>query len=150
MRSLFQNLIGYLFLVSCSSAKDVPAFFTFGDSMVEVGNNYYLQTLAKANVSHFGIDFGKPTGRFTNGRTIFDILQQVLGFKNFTPPYLAPTTVGDMLLQGVNYASSAAGIFNITGFYFANKLPWENYGSYQVKDWYSCGSETVEKSNLSG
>ncbi|KAM0962559.1 hypothetical protein ACFX13_022086 [Malus domestica] len=118
MRSLFQNLIGYLFLVSCSSAKDVPAFFTFGDSMVEVGNNNYLQTLAKANVSPFGIDFGKPTGRFTNGRTIFDIPQQVLGFKNFTPPYLAPTTVGDMLLQGVNYASSAAGIFNITGFYF--------------------------------
>ena len=53
--------------------------------------------------------------------TLF-LTEQDLGFKNFTPPYLAPTTVGDMLLQGVNYASSAAGIFNITGFYFVSFL----------------------------
>ncbi|TQD70997.1 hypothetical protein C1H46_043467 [Malus baccata] len=38
-----------------------------------------------------------------------------IGFKKFHPS-LAPTTVGDMLLQGVNYASAASGIFNITGF----------------------------------
>ncbi|OMO58490.1 Lipase, GDSL [Corchorus olitorius] len=40
---------------------------------------------------------------------------QDLGAKNFTPAYLAPTTTGDMVLEGVNYASSGSGILNNTG-----------------------------------
>lgn len=51
--------------------------FVFGDSLTEVGNNNYLQlSLAKANYPYYGIDFngGKVTGRFTNGRTIGDII----------------------------------------------------------------------------
>lgn len=52
--------------------------FIFGDSLVDAGNNNYLATLSKANVRPNGIDFkasgGTPTGRFTNGRTILDIV----------------------------------------------------------------------------
>lgn len=52
--------------------------FVFGDSLVDAGNNNYLFSLAKANSPPYGIDFkpsgGQPTGRFTNGRTISDIL----------------------------------------------------------------------------
>lgn len=51
--------------------------FVFGDSLTEVGNNNYLQlSLAKSNYPYYGIDFdgGKATGRFTNGRTIGDII----------------------------------------------------------------------------
>ncbi|PQQ20395.1 GDSL esterase/lipase [Prunus yedoensis var. nudiflora] len=127
MGIIFQILVVcFLLLVSCSANKSVPAFFTFGDSLVDVGNNNYLQTLAKANYFPFGIDFGnKPTGRFTNGRTTFDILQQELGFAQFTPPYLAPTTVGDVLLQGVNYASSASGILNSTGSNFGDRINFD-------------------------
>lgn len=51
-----------------------PANFVFGDSLVDAGNNNYLATLSKANYDPNGIDFGSPTGRFTNGRTIVDIV----------------------------------------------------------------------------
>lgn len=54
------------------------ASFIFGDSLVDAGNNNYLQTLSKADSPPNGIDFtasgGNPTGRFTNGRTIGDIV----------------------------------------------------------------------------
>lgn len=49
-----------------------PAFFIFGDSLVDSGNNNYIPTLAKANYLPYGIDFGFPTGRFCNGRTVVD------------------------------------------------------------------------------
>lgn len=52
--------------------------FVFGDSLVDAGNNDYIFTLSKADIPPYGIDFkpsgGQPTGRFTNGRTISDIV----------------------------------------------------------------------------
>lgn len=52
--------------------------FVFGDSLVDAGNNDYIFTLCKADSAPYGIDFkpsgGRPTGRFTNGRTISDII----------------------------------------------------------------------------
>ncbi|CAL8079809.1 unnamed protein product [Prunus armeniaca] len=143
---IFQIFVVYLFLLVSSSAQNnVPAVFTFGDSLVDVGNNNNLQTIAKANYFPHGIDFGNnPTGRFSNGRTIIDIIQtyssmdskflqfsyflmteQEVGLKNFTPPYLAPTAAGDNLLQGVNYASSASGISNFTGFFFGDRISFD-------------------------
>lgn len=56
------------------------AIFIFGDSLVDVGNNNYITTLSKANYKPVGIDFGKPTGRFTNGRTVIDIIGNPLLF----------------------------------------------------------------------
>ncbi|KAH7573464.1 hypothetical protein ACOSP7_007154 [Xanthoceras sorbifolium] len=102
-------------------ASDVPANFVFGDSLVDVGNNNYIASLSKANYVPNGIDFGVPTGRYTNGRTIVDIIGQELGL-GFTPPYLAPTTKGSMVLQGVNYASGGGGILNETGKLFGGRI----------------------------
>ncbi|TQE03193.1 hypothetical protein C1H46_011196 [Malus baccata] len=116
--------------MTCSSAQSVPAFFIFGDSAADVGNNNYVATVAKANTIPNGIDFGNPTGRFTNGRTVFDILQQQVGFKNFSPAYLAPTTVGDVILQGVNYAASASGIFNSTGSQYGETVSFDTQLKY--------------------
>ena len=51
--------------------------FIFGDSLSDVGNNMYLtRSLANANLPWYGIDFGNgmPNGRFTNGRTVADII----------------------------------------------------------------------------
>ncbi|KAL9690633.1 hypothetical protein QQ045_011039 [Rhodiola kirilowii] len=90
--------------------------FVFGDSILDVGNNNYITSLAKANYVPHGIDFGGPTGRFTNGRTIIDIIGQQIGVDLFIPPYLAPTTTGDVILKGVNYASGGGGILNQTGY----------------------------------
>lgn len=50
----------------------VPALFAFGDSLIDSGNNNQLFSLAKANYLPYGIDFGGPTGRFSNAYTILD------------------------------------------------------------------------------
>ncbi|KAL0457506.1 UNVERIFIED_CONTAM: GDSL esterase/lipase [Sesamum latifolium] len=78
--------------------KYIPANFVFGDSLVDAGNNNYILSLSKANFAPNGIDFG-----------------QQIGLIGFTPPYLAPTTTGPAILQGVNYASGGGGILNYTG-----------------------------------
>lgn len=64
---------------------DLGASFIFGDSLVDAGNNNYLPTLSKANIPPNGIDFkasnGNPTGRYTNGRTIGDIVGKLLKYQ---------------------------------------------------------------------
>ncbi|MFS8006607.1 putative triacylglycerol lipase [Helianthus anomalus] len=54
----------------------VSAVFVFGDSFVDQGNNNYINTLGKGNFLPYGKDFqgGKPTGRFSNGKTLPDLL----------------------------------------------------------------------------
>ena len=53
----------------------VPCLFIFGDSLSDNGNNNNLVTMAKVNYQPYGIDFpAGPTGRFTNGRNIGDII----------------------------------------------------------------------------
>lgn len=59
----------------------VPAMFVFGDSVVDVGNNNYLQlSFARAILPHYGIDFPtkKPTGRYTNGMNPADFLGKLM------------------------------------------------------------------------
>lgn len=41
---------------------------------------------------------------------------------DFTPPYLAPTAVLPLIMKGVNYASGAGGILNLTGKLFVSFL----------------------------
>lgn len=100
--------------------------FIFGDSLVDAGNNNYLPTLSRANIRPNGIDFeasgGNPTGRYTNGRTIGDIVGEELGIPNYAIPFLAPNATGKNILDGVNYASGGGGIMNATGRIFINRL----------------------------
>ncbi|KAK8959237.1 GDSL esterase/lipase [Platanthera guangdongensis] len=92
----------------------VPCFFIFGDSLVDNGNNNGLLTLARANYMPYGVDFPQGvSGRFTNGRTTVDVLAQLLGFRDYIPPY--STAQRNELLRGVNFASGAAGIRDETG-----------------------------------
>lgn len=68
-----------LILAAATSASSADALvtFVFGDSLTEVGNNNYMQySLAKSNYPWYGVDYagGQATGRFTNGRTIGDII----------------------------------------------------------------------------
>lgn len=53
-----------------------PAIFTFGDSLVDNGNNNYLASLARADFPPNGCDYGEPipTGRFCNGKTLTDYI----------------------------------------------------------------------------
>lgn len=52
------------------------AFFVFGDSLVDNGNNNYLATSARADSPPYGIDYPthRPTGRFSNGLNIPDLI----------------------------------------------------------------------------
>ncbi len=47
---------------------------------------------------------------------------EFLGFKYYLPPYLAPSTKGSAILNGVNYASGSAGILNSSGYLFVRKF----------------------------
>ncbi|XP_027338950.1 GDSL esterase/lipase At4g16230-like [Abrus precatorius] len=113
-----------LFLFRISFSMNIPASFVFGDSLLDVGNNNYIVSLAKANHDPYGVDFGMPTGRFSNGRTVVDIINQQLGL-DFSPPYLAPTTSGPVVLKGVNYASGAGGILNNSGEIFGGRINFD-------------------------
>eukprot|EP00250_Pteridium_aquilinum_P004294 c14516_g1_i1 orf=450-1511(+) len=107
------------------SAKPFPAFFIFGDSLVDVGNNNYIVSVARANQLPFGIDFPTgPTGRFCNGKTVLDIIAERISLP-YPPPYLNPATKGNALLQGVSYASGAAGILRSSGFNFIGRVDFD-------------------------
>ncbi|CAN4115230.1 unnamed protein product [Withania somnifera] len=97
------------------------AFFVFGDSLVDNGNNNYLATSARADSPPYGIDYPthSPTGRFSNGLNIPDIISEKLGMEP-TLPYLSPELQGEKLLVGANFASAGVGILNDTGMQFVN------------------------------
>lgn len=90
----FDMLVLLLLLVNMSFYGNVDAqknglgaSFIFGDSLVDAGNNNYLSTLSKANIPPNGIDFkasgGNPTGRYTNGRTIGDLVGNIVFFLTY-------------------------------------------------------------------
>ncbi|CAL1408796.1 unnamed protein product [Linum trigynum] len=128
---LLALLVAVIFINFSSSAlgddaANGGASFVFGDSLVDAGNNNFFSTLSKANIRPNGIDFtasgGSPTGRYTNGKTISDIVGEELGQLNYALPFLSPNTTGKALLSGVNYASGGGGIMNATGRIFVNRL----------------------------
>ena len=60
------------------------ALYVIGDSLVDSGNNNYLPTKVKSNFAPYGSDFegGKPTGRFSNGKTIADYIGKNMQIAN--------------------------------------------------------------------
>ncbi|KAG4124899.1 hypothetical protein ERO13_D10G065950v2 [Gossypium hirsutum] len=90
------------------SAPLVPAILTFGDSVVDVGNNDYLPSIFRANYPPYGRDFAnqKPTGRFCNGKLATDITGK---FTTYPPAYLSPEASGNNLFIGANFASVGSG-----------------------------------------
>ncbi|GAV84240.1 LOW QUALITY PROTEIN: Lipase_GDSL domain-containing protein [Cephalotus follicularis] len=99
--------------------------FIFGDSLSDVGNNKYLtRSLAQASLPYYGIDYGNglPNGRFTNGRTVADIIGDQTGLPR-PPAFLDPSLTEDVILEnGVNYASGGGGILNETGSLFNQRI----------------------------
>ncbi|KAL7109885.1 hypothetical protein ACP275_06G203400 [Erythranthe tilingii] len=118
---LIQTLILVTFASISPQLADARAFFVFGDSLVDNGNNNYLITSARADSPPYGIDYPthRPTGRFSNGLNIPDIISEQLGMEP-TMPYLSPFLKGDKLLVGANFASAGVGILNDTGIQFFN------------------------------
>ncbi|MED6197074.1 hypothetical protein PIB30_053353 [Stylosanthes scabra] len=116
---LNHSLILNLFLLLSSAkkseqSKQIPALYVFGDSLVDSGNNHYLPGVeSAANFFPYGIDFGTPTGRYTNGKTVADFLAIYLGLP-FAPPYMGlskrKSKENRIVTTGINYASAGSGI----------------------------------------
>lgn len=120
------TLVVLLVFLKCSNQmvvaeNGVSAIFVFGDSLVDVGNNNFLHSAARANYYPYGIDYhAGPTGRFSNGRTVIDMFVDMLGIPN-APEFANPDTTGDRIYYGVNYASAAAGILDETGRHYGDR-----------------------------
>lgn len=91
--------------------RNFTTILIFGDLTVDTGNNNYLTTFLKANHNPYGQNFpGQvPTGRFSDGKLIPDLLASMLGIKEMVPPFLQPNLSNLELLTGVNFASAGSG-----------------------------------------
>lgn len=114
-----------LFLLTCTIVADkingekIPKFsaiLVFGDSSVDTGNNNYIITPVKGDHLPYGLDFpGRvPTGRFSNGKLVPDIVASMLGLKEAVPPFLQPFLSDKDLLTGVSFASAGSGYDELT------------------------------------
>nr|ACU19734.1 unknown [Glycine max] len=135
MKFLFQNLLSQLPIVilwyfstviisqqhvsavSLPNNETVPAVIVFGDSIVDSGNNNYINTILKCNFQPYGRDFAggnQPTGRFSNGLTPSGIIAAKFGVKKILPAYLDPKLQPQDLLTGVSFASGGSGYDPLT------------------------------------
>ncbi|WOH16350.1 hypothetical protein DCAR_0935901 [Daucus carota subsp. sativus] len=137
-------------LIMASLKAEARAFFVFGDSLVDSGNNNYLATTARADSPPYGIDYptGQPTGRFSNGLNIPDLISEQIGSESALP-YLSPELTGEKLLIGANFASAGIGILNDTGIQFANILRMprqlEYFAEYKERVSSLVGAEQMDR-----
>ncbi|XP_071695225.1 GDSL esterase/lipase At5g55050-like, partial [Rutidosis leptorrhynchoides] len=126
---LLASFVFIIFIfVSGGQCQSVPGIYTFGDSLVDVGNNNRLPlSIAKASFPHNGIDFPtrKATGRFSNGKNSADFVAEKVGLPT-GPPYLSLVSkwrkLGKAPATGVSFASGGAGIFNETCLLFEQSI----------------------------
>ncbi|KAI3414555.1 Lipase_GDSL domain-containing protein [Psidium guajava] len=121
MTMLSMDSFGSLFLALCCCAivllppscrAELPenhvAFFIFGDSLLDSGNNIYLKGGGAAGSLPYGETFFKrPTGRVCNGRIVPDFISEYAKLP-YIKPYLEPGFTD--YTNGVNFASAGAGV----------------------------------------
>ncbi|KAI3797000.1 hypothetical protein L1987_39688 [Smallanthus sonchifolius] len=118
--------------------SSVPAVMAFGDSFMDSGNNNFRETLVKADFPPYGKDFvgGKPTGRFSNGKTLADYIVEKLGVKDYLPAYLDPSLQDEDMVTGVSFASAGSGFDPLTAKLlnvFSSRDEIEMFKEYIVK-----------------
>ncbi|KAF9615222.1 hypothetical protein IFM89_022484 [Coptis chinensis] len=133
----FDFLITLLILLSfnltCNTASPLnkitssSAFFIFGDSSVDPGNNNYINTIPenRANYEPYGQNgfFQEPTGRFSDGRVVVDYIAEYANLP-IIPPFLLPSAE---FTHGANFASGGAGSNDYMGGYLGNPVMQQNY-----------------------
>ncbi|CAJ1942325.1 unnamed protein product [Sphenostylis stenocarpa] len=75
---------------SVNHSFHVPAIIAFGDSILDTGNNNYVETFMKANFKPYGRDFirAKSTGRFSNGKIPSDLFVKISVITTPPPQFL--------------------------------------------------------------
>ncbi|KAF8393687.1 hypothetical protein HHK36_021934 [Tetracentron sinense] len=114
--SLFCIFVLYAILpipTTCHEHFQLPekhvAFFIFGDSLFDAGNNNYINTTtdSQANFWPYGETFFKyPTGRLSDGRIIPDFIAKYAKLP-LIPPFQQPGF--HQFTDGANFASAGAG-----------------------------------------
>ncbi|KAF3325284.1 GDSL esterase/lipase [Carex littledalei] len=88
--------------------------FTFGDSLTDTGNFKHIvgndTTYLGTHPPYGETYFGRPTGRYSNGRVFADFFAEALGFP-FPIPYLDGKTAKDFQF-GANFAVGGATAMN--------------------------------------
>ncbi|EFH65081.1 GDSL-motif lipase/hydrolase 6 [Arabidopsis lyrata subsp. lyrata] len=120
MSSSSMDLLMFLLLLVspvalAKSSSTVPAIFTFGDSIFDAGNNHYNKNCtAQADFPPYGSSFfHRPTGRFTNGRTVADFISQFVGLplqKPFLELQIQILNGTSNFSNGINFASAGSGL----------------------------------------
>ncbi|KAA0059367.1 GDSL esterase/lipase 5-like [Cucumis melo var. makuwa] len=93
-----------------TSSQNPLAFFVFGDSFVDPGNNNFINTTEsfRANFTPYGQTFFKsPTGRFSDGRIVPDFIAEYANLP-LIQAYLDPHN--KLYIHGANFASGGAGV----------------------------------------
>ncbi|KAE8790402.1 GDSL esterase/lipase [Hordeum vulgare] len=101
--------------MSSSSSSSCGRLFSFGDSLIDTGNFiHYSKAPGSVSRSPYGETFfGRPTGRWSDGRLIVDFIVERLGFP-YWPAYLqakSPATKGDFR-YGANFAVASGTALN--------------------------------------
>ncbi|KAF7136414.1 hypothetical protein RHSIM_Rhsim08G0177000 [Rhododendron simsii] len=146
---------GLFFLFVESQARGIrrvaPALYVFGDSVMDPGNNIFLNTFVKVNFTPYGIDFrGGPTGRFTNGYTIADFWYKwsnKRSHESIPLPYLHPLNKLNSNTKGFNYASGTAGIPRDTSHSIGENLPMGQQVNNDYMNYLQPGSNTSKLYN---
>ncbi|KAL5778251.1 hypothetical protein ACOSP7_011177 [Xanthoceras sorbifolium] len=99
---IFRFLFAAQALVKLPENATVPVVSTFGDSILDTGNN---------DGSFWE---GKPRGRYGNSKIPSDFIVEQFEIKQLLPAYLDPDLHTNDLLTGVNFASSGAGYDPLT------------------------------------
>lgn len=112
----FIVLASYTNAAPITNGSKLHGMFIFGSSIVDNGNNNgFFGDFAKANYKPYGVDYANgPTGRFSNGKNVADLIADQLGLP-YAPPFSDPKTKSAAIVNGVNFASGGSGILDITG-----------------------------------
>ncbi|KAL8549567.1 hypothetical protein ACS0TY_008415 [Phlomoides rotata] len=108
-------------LISAIGSSNFPAIFIFGDSLFDAGNNHFNRNCtAQADFPPYGSTFfHRPTGRFTNGRTVADFIAEFIGMP-LQKPYMEielenmNTSRKNFPTNGINFASAGSGVLLAT------------------------------------
>lgn len=118
IKPLFLLLVLVLVVLSSSSVtvacsvEDLPGIFTFGDSILDAGNNHFNRNCTvQADFPPYGSTFfHHPTGRFTNGRTVVDFICECIYLPLLPLPY-TPFLINNNLVGGnFEFAAQYIGI----------------------------------------
>ncbi|CAN1170683.1 GDSL esterase/lipase At5g45910 [Linum perenne] len=115
------------------------AIFNFGDSISDTGNFLLAGASmypAVKNLPYGETTFGRPTGRFSDGRLIIDFVAEALGMPKL-PPYLAIAKEENHKSRGVNFAVAGATALDSKFFYDKNITNvWTNDSLSVQLEWF--------------